>query len=165
LVIIMSQVQKGSSDIYDVVLFVHAILFAYQRAVRRMLGTGASIFIHPTLDLIRQIDEKRRLGLLKGKDLDDALANLTSLLLSTGVAKRVYVRKLSRYRIELIVDDCVFAQHVHPFLEPRDVTCPCAVIAMAIFEKYTGLRVKLADSYFTPRGSKTIIEALTRSST
>jgi hypothetical protein len=44
--------------------------------------------------------------------------------------------------------------------KPEDVTCPYALLAMAVFEKVTGRKVKVADSRYFKEGTETIIQAL-----
>jgi hypothetical protein len=45
-------------------------------------------------------------------------------------------------------------------LEPKDVTCPLALIAMAVFEKATGKKVKVSESKYNREGTETIIESM-----
>ena len=68
--------------------------------------------------------------------------------------------KLTPKRYILHVDGCVWAPHIHRELKPRDVTCPFALIAMAIFEEVLKGKVKVADSEYYENGTKTRIELL-----
>jgi hypothetical protein len=44
-------------------------------------------------------------------------------------------------------------------LEPKDVICPQALVAMAIFEKFAG-KIKPTTSEYYEEGTKTIIKSL-----
>jgi hypothetical protein len=42
----------------NVPAFFHAILFAYQKKLSEVLGSGEAIFVHPVLETISNIDRK-----------------------------------------------------------------------------------------------------------
>ena len=138
----------------------HCLLFAYQKAVKEILGSGCSVFVHPTLDLLKKIDMKRNLNLIKGKNLDETWRNLSEFFLKANLVKEFSFRKTGPRKYVLRVNGCLWARHIHEELKPKDVTCPYALIAMAAFEKATGKRVKLADSKYLKEGTETIIESM-----
>ncbi|MEM3880999.1 MAG: hypothetical protein QXD19_04555, partial [Candidatus Bathyarchaeia archaeon] len=73
----------------DIGTLLHNLLFAYEKAVKEVVGSGKAVFIHPTLEILKKIDEKRGLGLMKGKNLDEAWSNLSNFFLRGKCCKRV----------------------------------------------------------------------------
>ena len=138
----------------------HGILFAYQNSVKEILGTGATIFVHPVLDIIQTINEKTGINLIKGNDIDEVFTNLSEIILTSGMVNGVRFEKLGPKKYILHVEGCVWAPHIHEELKPSDVVCPLALIAMSIFQETAKAKVRVADSEYTTDGSKTIIEAL-----
>ncbi|MEM0095881.1 MAG: hypothetical protein QW660_04520 [Candidatus Bathyarchaeia archaeon] len=54
----------------------------------------------------------------------------------------------------------MWARHIHEEPSPKDVTCPFALIAMAVFQKFTGKKVKVTESTYFKEGTETIIEPI-----
>jgi hypothetical protein len=152
----MSSERNGQLDVGT--LF-HSLLFAYQKAVRDALGSGCEAFVHPMLATLRKIDEKRGSKLLKCESLDEAFAALSGFMLKTGAVKGFSFRRKGKEFV-LRVDGCAWASHIHEELKPKDVTCPYALIAMAIFEKYTGEKPEETESKYFADGTETEIKAL-----
>jgi len=144
----------------DVATLFHGILFAYQKATSDILGSGTAVFAHPILDIIRKISERTGINLVEGKDLDKVFENFARILPTSGVAKGVRFEKLADEKYVLHIDECAWARHIHSELKPEDVTCPLALLAMAVFEEITGKRVKLAHSKYMSDGTKTTITRL-----
>jgi len=92
--------------------------------------------------------------------LDEVFENFAGELKKTGVITDVAFKKLGAERYAFLVDGCAFAKYAHDLLKPRDVACPYALVAMSIFQSVTGKKVKSNESYFTPNGAETIIEAI-----
>ncbi|MEM3360618.1 MAG: hypothetical protein QXU45_07050 [Candidatus Bathyarchaeia archaeon] len=46
----------------DIGTLLHNLLFAYEKAVKEVVGSGKAVFIHPTLEILKKIDEKRVQG-------------------------------------------------------------------------------------------------------
>lgn len=153
------QLPEETSYLLDVATLLHCLLFAYQKAAKEILGTGTAVFVHPTLELLRKIDEKRNLN-LKAKNLDEAWANLSDFFLKSNIVKEFSFKKIGPNEYLLRVDRCAWAKHIHEELEPKDVTCPLALIAMAVFEKATGRKVKVAESKYYREGTETIMESM-----
>jgi hypothetical protein len=144
----------------DIGTLLHGILFAYQKAVNDILGTGSAIFVHPILNIIKRINERAGVNLIKGRNIDEVFENLSKVMPTTGIVKEFRFEKLASAKYILHVDGCVWAPHIHEELEPRDVTCPFALIAMSIFEEVLKGKVKVADSEYFKDGTKTRIELL-----
>ncbi|RLF14547.1 MAG: hypothetical protein DRJ97_06040 [Thermoprotei archaeon] len=139
-------------------LLLHSLLFAYQKATREVLGPVSAIFVPPLLDAVRTISEAVGIDLVKGEDLDEVLQNYLGLLKDIGLVEGARLEKLGPNKYLLGIDKCIYAKAVHEALKPSGVTCLHGLIAMAIFEKLAGRKVKLNESRFLPEGSETVIE-------
>jgi len=144
----------------DIGTLLHGILFAYQKSVKDILGTGSAIFVHPVLNIIKGINERASVNLIKGRNIDEIFENLSKVMPTTGIMKKFRFEKLAPAKYILHVDGCVWAPHIHEELKPRDVTCPFALITMSIFEEVLKGKVKVADSEYYKNGTKTRIELL-----
>jgi hypothetical protein len=144
----------------DIRLFFHTVLFAYQKKMKQILGSGESVFIHPILNTINLVYEKEDLKLIDGKNLDEVFANFSKRLNETGMVKNAEFEKIDDEKFVFYIDGCAFAEHSHTLLDPKDAACPYALLAMSIFESVTGKKVKIADTVFNDTGGKTVIEAM-----
>lgn len=143
---------------FDVAALFHCLFFAYQKTVEKVLGSGSAIFVHPTLEFLAKIDEKRGLNLIKGKSVEETWDNLSRFFLKSGVVKEYSFKEVGAEKYVLRMDGCVWARHVHGELKPKDSTCPLALVAMAAFAKVTGRKVRVADSEYFVEGTETVIE-------
>lgn len=139
-------------------LLFHTICSAYQRTINDILGSGAAIFVHPTLDVIRKISERTGIELIRGETLDEAFENLLKILEESGYVEGARVEKLGPEKYKLYIQKCPFAKVAHSTLNIRGCICLYPLLALAIYEEYTGKRVKLNPSEFTEEGTITIIE-------
>lgn len=144
----------------EVGTLLHGMLFAYQKSAKDILGTGSAIFVHPVLDIIKRISKRTGVNLIKGRNIDEVFGNLSEVMPTTGIMKEFRLEELAPKRYILHVNGCVWAPHIHEELKPRDVTCPFALIVMAIFEEVLEGKVKVADSEYYKNGTTTIIELL-----
>ena len=151
---------SGVLDYNDVGTLLHGTLFAYQKAIKEILGTGSAIFVHPVLDVIRRINERTGVNLLTGSTVDEVFANLSAIMPTSGIMKAFRFEKLSPNKYVLHVEECVWAPHIHHELKPSDVTCPFALLAMAVFEEATKGKIRVVDSEYAQNGTKTVIELL-----
>lgn len=148
---------------FDVPTLFHTILFAYQKKLKDILGSGEAVFVHPVLDTINIIEREKGLNLLKGETLDEIFDNFAKELAMTGFVKEVTFEKLGNEKYMFHIGGCAFAETCHDLLKPKDVACTYALIAMSIFQSVTGKKVKNAESDFTLEGADTVIEALDKS--
>ena len=144
----------------DIPTFFHTILFAYQKKLKDILGSGEAVFVHPVLDTISLIEHEKGLNLIKGETLDEVFENFANEMKKTGAITEATFKKLGPDRYIFNVEGCAFAEYAHDLLRPKDVACPYALIAMSIFQSVTGKKVKNAESLFTSTGAGTIIEAM-----
>lgn len=144
----------------DIPTFFHSILFAYQKKLKDILGSGEAVFVHPVLDTFNIIEREKGLQLIDGESVEEVLNNFQDKLMKTGLVKKVKFEKMGPEKFLFSVDGCAFSNPCHKLLDPKDVTCTYALLAMALFQSVTGKKVKPAMSEFSPEGAKTIIEAL-----
>ena len=94
--------------------------------------------MHPVLDTISLIEKEKGLNLIKGETLDEIFENFSKELKKTGAVKEVSFKKIGPEQYVFYVDGCNFAEYAHDLLKPKEVACPYALIAMAIFQSVTG---------------------------
>lgn len=151
---------EESLDQKDMATLMHGTLFAYQKAVKDILGTGSAVFVHPILDILKGIHKRTGANLIKGSNIDEVFENLAKVMPTTGFVKALRFEKLAPKRYVLHVDGCAWAPHIHGELKPKDVTCPYALIAMSIYQEVSESKVKVAGSEYSENGTKTRIEPL-----
>ncbi len=135
----------------------HGLLFAYQKAAKNVLGSGCEVFVQPTLEILANINDEYNLGLFKDKTLEKAVASFSKMLLNANAVKKITFKDMGSGKYLLRVDGCAWAKHIHKELKPKDVTCPFALIVMAIYRKYSGEKVEETESRYFEEGTETEI--------
>jgi hypothetical protein len=148
---------EESTNPLNVPMFFHTILFAYQKKLRDLLGTGEAIFVHPVLDTINSIDKMNNLHFIRGKNLDEILENYSKDVMASQVVQEAFFEKLGEEHYVFHIEGCSFANPTHDLLKPKDVICPLTLIAMSIFQSATGKKIQITDSNFTTNGCTTHI--------
>ncbi len=144
----------------DMSSFFHTILFAYQKSVKDILGSGEAALIQPILDKIILVTNKQNLSLVKEEKFDKNLENFLEELLKKGAVKWVEFEEVEDGKYLFHVKGCRFSRHVHELLNTKDTTCPLALAVMAFLQSSTGKKVRPTDSEYTKTGTKTLIEFL-----
>jgi hypothetical protein len=142
----------------NVPAFFHALLFAYQKKLVEVLGSGEAIFVHPVLDTISKIDKEKGLSTIRGESIDDVFSNFAKDLLASQVVQKTWFEKNGENYI-FHIEGCSFAPHTHNLLKPKDVVCPLALVAMSVYQSKTGKKVQLTQTEFTSEGATTLITA------
>lgn len=155
-----SAVLTEEEQAIDVSAFFHTILFAYAKTLKDILGSGEAALIHPILDRIMLVQNKKHLNMFQGESVDEVLAKFLEELLKNGTMGWVGVEAVGDEKILFKFEGCKFAKYTHEFLDTKDATCPFALVVMAILKSQTGKKVRPTDSEFTPTGTKTSIEFL-----
>ena len=138
----------------------HGLLFAYQKTARNILGSGSEVFVQPTLDILARISEKQDSWLFKHHSMEEAANAFLNMLLKAKAIKSFCFKKTGREKYVLNIDGCVWAKHIHKELQPRDATCPYALVIMAIYRKYSGEKVEETESRYMEEGTETEIRPL-----
>jgi len=135
----------------------HRVLFGYQKVMRDAMGHDpAQTLAHLCMLIISDLTEKISPELLAAKLPDEALGRIADLL---NASQKITVKIEKRNPDHVLhCEGCAYAPNVHNTLMPRDVTCPWAVFAMALFQDITKCKVKMNASEFTSSGSKTVIQ-------
>lgn len=144
----------------DIGTIFHNLFFAYQKSTKSTLGSGSEIFVNPTLDLLLHIEVQEHLKLVNSKNLETALTNWASFLVKAKVVGKANFTKIGQDKYVFKVEDCIWAKHIHKELEPKDVTCPYALVAMALYRKFKSHAVNERESQYTPNGCETVLESL-----
>ena len=118
-----------------------------------------SVMTARSLHFVEKIIERASPDLAKAENADAALRKRADLLVTSEFVNKANVKKEGEKYI-LNIDGCMFAEHVHDMLKPKDVTCPWAIFAMSIAQKTSKRKVKISLSEFKSLGSKTPIEFL-----
>ena len=146
-----------SETALNVPAFFHAILFAYQKKLNEVLGSGEAIFVHPVLATISKIDKEKGLSTIRGDTLAEVFENFAKDVEASKVVEKAWFEKTGPEGYVFHLEGCTFAEHTHDLLKPKDVVCPIALVAMSIFQSVTGKKVQLTESEFTSDGCKTLI--------
>jgi hypothetical protein len=155
----LGESESDVSTALDVPAFFHVILFAYQKTLRRVLGSGEAIFVHPVLEIMSKIDKEKGLGAIRGETLDEVFSNFAKDLLASHVVTKAWFEKTGSESYTFHVEGCRFAPHTHGLLKPKDVVCPLALVAMSMYNSESGKKVQLAETEFSCDGAKTLITA------
>ena len=144
----------------DIGTIFHNLLFSYQRSLKNVLGTGSEIFVDPTINVLLNIEEEDRLKLVSSKTLEEALQNFADFLVKAKVAGACSFKKAGDDKYAFKVNDCIWANHIHKALNPKDVVCPYGLVAMALYKKFKGNKVNERESTYYSNGSETTLEPL-----
>ena len=151
----MSEEQKYMMDIGTIL---HNLFFSYQKSLRNTLGTGAEVFVDPTINLLLNIEEEDRLKLVSSRNLEEALKNFGDFLVKSKVVKSYGIEKTGKEKYAFKIKECVWDRHIHKTIEPKDVVCPFGMVAMALYKKFTGNTVNESESTYYSNGSETTLE-------
>lgn len=138
----------------DIGTLLHGLLFAYQKATKDALGSGCEVFLRPTLEILAKIHYEE---IFRGRTLGEAVASFSEMLLKGRVVEKISFEKIGSEKYLLRIDGCVWAKRIHKELKPKDVTCPFALIVMAIYGKYSGEIVEETESKYFEEGTETEI--------
>jgi hypothetical protein len=144
----------------NIAMFMHEILFAYQKSMKEILGSGSAVFLHPTLDIINRINKETRKNLTEGNDIQEVFGLLAKALLNSGIVQEFRLEKITSKEYVLHVNGCVWAPHIHEMLTPKELICPFALIVMALFQDMKKCKVKTVDSEYLESGSRTEISSI-----
>jgi hypothetical protein len=140
--------------------FFHTVLFAYQKSLKDILGSGEAAFVHPILEYINLVTEKENRSLIENEDASKILGNFLEDLLKKGAVKWVNMDETDDGAYVFTVEGCSFSHVIHEFLDTTDTTCPFGLAVMAYLQLSTGKKVRPTYSEYTKTGTKTVIEFL-----
>ena len=138
----------------------HGLLFAYQKGVKNVLGSGSEVFVQPMLEILERVSIESEWRIFESGNLDEAVASFCRMLVEGHVVKNIRLVQARSNRYLLKVDGCVWAKRIHEELQPKDVTCPIALILMSIYRRYTNEKVEETESRYLREGTETEIKPL-----
>jgi hypothetical protein len=138
----------------------HNLLFAYQKSLKNILNSGSEIFVDPVINLLLQIEEEEKFKLVNSKTLEEALQNFADFLVKAKVVRASSFEKMGDEKYIFRVEGCIWANHVHKMLNPKDIICPYGLVAIALYKKFTGNKVNDRESRYYSNGSETTLEPL-----
>ena len=140
----------------------HSLLFSYQRALKKYSATTSNIYIHPAINHLLEMDEQGGLKLDDSKTFEEALSAFSDFLARRGIAKNCTLEKVNEGKYVFRVEGCIWAGKVHNRqVSLKDVTCPYAIVAMALYKKYKGFISKENESEYFYNGTETVLEPAT----
>jgi hypothetical protein len=137
----------------------HSLLFSYQRGLKRYMGSRANIYVNPAIEHLLEMDEEGGLKLEKSKTFEEAVSAFSDFLARSKIVKNCTLEKVDEGKYVFRVEGCVWAGKVHTRqVSLKDVTCPYALVAMALYKKYKGFVSSENDSEYFYNGTETILE-------
>jgi hypothetical protein len=148
------------NSILDIGTLYHDLLFSYQRAQRLYHGSrGSNYVLQSTLEFLLRIEAQGKLQLANSQTFEQAITKFEEFLKSGKIVHSLSLQEQDENQYVLRVEGCVFAGKVHKLANTKDVTCPYAVIAMALFNKYKGKLPVEKESFYFEHGTQTVIGA------
>ena len=151
----MAEVQKY---ILDVGTIYHNLLFSYQRSLKLHLGSRSAIYVHPTLEHLLRMEEDGGLKLADSKTFEEAVSAFGDFLAKGKIIRNCHLEKIEEDKYVFRVEGCIWAGRVHKQVNLKDVTCPYAMVTMALYKKFKGQVANERESEYFYNGTETILE-------
>ena len=147
------------SSVLDVGALYHDLLFSYQRAQRLYHGQrGDNYVLQSTLNFLLRIEEQGRIDIEKSQSFEEAVSKFADFLKKGKIIKSLTLQELDPDQYTLRVEGCIFAGKVHKLVNTKDVTCPYAMVAMSLYNKFKGKPAIERESLYFESGTQTTIE-------
>jgi len=144
----------------DIGALFHSVLFAYQQGLADVIKTDTTTVVnHYMMPYLDAMSAHTPFGHIETGDVEKTLRTFGDLLVRSELAEDVVVEKTEN-GFNFKVKGCIFAEHIHPMLNPKDVTCPYGLLAFYLAEKSSGKRIAKTLSEFTLTDSYTQIRFL-----
>ena len=123
------------------------------------MGLNSNVYIHPAINHLLEMDEQGGLNLDKSKTFEEAVSAFTDFLARTKIVEKCTLDKVGEDKYAFRVKGCIWAGKVHTRqVSLNDVTCPYALVTMALYKKYKGFISKENESEYFFNGTETILE-------
>ena len=147
------------SSVLDIGALYHDLLFSYQRAQRLYHGQrGSNYVLQSTLNFLSRIEEQGRIDISNSQNFEEAISKFADFLKKGKIIKSFTLDQLDQDQYTIRVEGCIFAGKVHKMVNTKDVTCPYAMVAMSLFNKFKGKPAIERESTYFEDGTQTIIE-------
>ena len=155
----MAESAELIKNLLEVGTVYHSLLFSYQRGLKRYMGERANIYLNPTIEHLLEMDEEGGLKLEKSKTFEEAVFAFTDFLTRSKIVKKCSLGKVNEGKYVFKAEGCIWSGKVHTHqVSLKDVTCPYALVVMALYKKYKGFSSSENDSEYFSNGTETIIE-------
>jgi hypothetical protein len=146
-------------NLLEVATIYHNLLFSYQRALKKHSGEMANMYIHPAINHMLDMDEEGGLKLDKSHTFEEAVSAFTDFLARSKVVKQCSLENIGEDKYVFRVEGCIWSGKVHnQKVGHTDVTCPYALITMALYKKFKGQIANETESDYVSNGTETVIE-------
>jgi hypothetical protein len=123
------------------------------------MGSNAKIYVHPAIENLLEMDDEGGLKLDKSKTFEEAVAAFADFLSRSKIVKSCVLDKIEEDKYVFKVEGCFWAGKVHNRqVSLKDVTCPYALVAMALYKKYKGFISSENESEYFYNGTETLLE-------
>ena len=155
----MADYTESEKNLLEIGTLYHSLLFSYQRGLRKYMGSNSNAYIHPAISHLLEMDEEGGLKLDNSKTFEEALAAFADFLVRSKVVEKWALDKIGEDNYVFRVEGCIWSGKVHTRqVSFKDVTCPYALIAMALYKKYKGFVPSESGSEYFYNGTETILE-------
>ena len=147
-----------SEEDYEILALVyHDIIYSYQKTIRETLGNSDTAILNLANYLCENIPlvdvEVSKLGF-------EGLVGVLGQMIEKMKLGKVVLEKFGDENYLFHFENCKWARYYHPRRNPSDVTCPWALIVMAMFQSSFKKPVFVADTQYLANGSITKIRAV-----
>jgi len=155
----LAEHNESEKNLLEIGTLYHSLLFSYQRGLRKYMGSNSNAYIHPAISHLLEMDEEGGLKLDNSKTFEEALTAFTDFLIRSKMAKKCTLDKIGIDNYVFRVEGCCWSGKVHTRqISLKDVTCPYALIAMALYKKYKGFVPSENESEYFYNGTETMLE-------
>ena len=145
-------------NLLEVGTIYHSLLFSYQRALKFHMGSRANIYVNPAIDHLLKMDEEGGLKLDKSKTFEEAVSAFTDFVVRSKIVKNCNLEKVDEDKYAFRVEGAWSSKSHTREVSLKDVTCPYALVAMALYKKYKGFVSNENESEYFSNGTETILE-------
>ena len=123
------------------------------------MGSRSKAYIHPAISYLLEMDEEGGLKLDNSKTFEEALSAFTDFLIRTKMTRKCALEKIGGDNYIFRVEGCIWSGKVHTRqVSLKDVTCPYALVATALYKKYKGFVPSENESEYFSNGTETVLE-------
>ena len=125
------------------------------------MGSRADTYVHPAIEHLLQMDQQETIKLAESQSFEEAVAVFSDFLARSKVVKSCVLDKIEDDKYVFKVVGCVWAGKVHDRqVSLKDVTCPYALVAMALYKKFKGFISRETESEYFYNGTQTTLEPI-----
>jgi len=104
------------------------------------------------------MEEQGGLKLTDNKTFEEAVSVFADFLTKGKIVTTCQIEKVEKDKYVFRVEGCIWSGKVHTQVNLKDVTCPYAMVAMALFKKFKGMVANERESEDFYNGTVTVFE-------